>query len=339
MKQLPSLQSLKNTQQIAVFIPKKPFFGAMMVQFPFFLLLRKNFPEARICICANYDGAKLFLTYDLADEVKYYGRKVSKKNSIVRELRRLKPDILINLRYRSEKTHLYSSLISSKVKVGFTPKNSLYNSIYQFTAPFLYTQYIALNYLDVLKGLGVDTQNSFLLFQALSSKAIPFQNRGKEYKNLVTFMPGGGEGEYKRWGIENFCELGKILIKEHNAHLVFVLGNQEKDLVDKIKGDFHHSDSTILVSASVYDIIDITLKSNVVVANDCGPSHIAQIGLANYMSIWGWLEERNPLEILGLWFLPTKNSLAIVPPYPQKDIKKITSDQVYKYAKVFLKPK
>jgi len=151
-------------------------------------------------------------------------------------------------------------------------------------------------------------------------------------------MAGGGEGEYKRWGIQNFLGFCKLIQKKYSdTHLIFILGDAEKQLIPEIQQNLLPETYSLLVSVSIYELIQTVKQADLVIANDCGPSHIAQMCGTNYISIWGWLKERNPLEIMGLWYLPTSSSMAILPPFPKKNIKDIPPEQVQNYASAFLK--
>jgi len=326
----------QNIQNIIVFIPNKPFFGAMLVQFPFFLTLRHSFPKAKIYICANYDEAKLFLDYELVDDIFFYSKKVEKVSFSIQRLNALKPDLLINLRHKSEKVHWYCQFIRARIKISFTPKLSVFHRIYFDTIPFQNSTYIAFNYLRVLEKLGLDITLSFELFKQLGHKHI--KNKRFLAQNNIVLMAGGGEGEYKRWGIQNFLEFCKLIQQKYSdSHLIFILGNSEKQFIPEIQKCLLPDTYSLLISASIYELIHTVQQANLVVANDCGPSHIAQMCQTNYISIWGWLEKRSPLEIMGLWYLPTPNSMAILPPYPKTNIKDISPRQIQDYASIFLK--
>jgi ADP-heptose:LPS heptosyltransferase len=147
-------------------------------------------------------------------------------------------------------------------------------------------------------------------------------------KNPVCFMPGGIEGEFKRWGIDNFIALYNALETDGSADFVyFVLGSDEKEYVSVIESVLSPDNHAILMNGSLADIVAVVDAVTCTVANDCGPSHIAQLLRVNYVALFGWKYE-NPIKTMQEWFYSTRNSIALLPDERERDIKTIPVTKV-----------
>lgn len=284
-------------KKIAILAPNKEFFGATIVQLPFYQSLRKAYPTAQIVVWSSVKATRILGAYELCDKV-----VDAEKNGLiafVKSLWQFSPDCIVNMRPYSEKTALTMALVPAKKKIRFRTKR-------KGTGVFQNTQiYIAYSYLDLLEPLGIPQDRNFEYFHEIIAKsdyAIP-----KDQKNVV-FIVAGGE-RYKRWGIENFLELAQLLGRESYRYH-FVLGPDEPEYVELI-----HQRQLPYVEIhegkSVHDLGKLCVQSDLVVSNDCGPSHIAQLSHCKYLSLWGWGPK--PLfPRFSEWFYPHENSYTLM---------------------------
>src|SRR5689334_22077817 len=70
---------------IAVILPRKPFWGARIVQVPLFRALRERHPEARILLFASAEGGEEFVRWRLGDEVRPCEGNASLPGAVRRE--------------------------------------------------------------------------------------------------------------------------------------------------------------------------------------------------------------------------------------------------------------
>ncbi|WP_375559645.1 glycosyltransferase family 9 protein [Bernardetia sp. OM2101] len=337
-------------QKIAIFAPNKPFFGAILVQFPFFLLLREVFPHAKIKIWSPTGTSNLILNNNLADEIELYHKSKSYTRTL-RSLRSFSPDLLINLRHQSEVTHLLSAASGAKFRIGVV-SSKWQKSVYQHSIFNDTSCYRALLYLRVLEEL-LEKQNLYeipeIKFEdfknldsslSISKKENEEENtlfsiskiKLNEAENQICLLIGGGEGEHKRWGIQNFIALAKLILKEKpSTNFVFLVGSAEDEDLPFIEKELSSNQFQVFKNAEIPQLISILKQCQVTVANDCGPSHAAQMLEGNYISVWGW-EKQHPYQRIGEWFLSRENSSTIVAHY-QKSIKTISPKRVFSYVK------
>jgi ADP-heptose:LPS heptosyltransferase len=322
-----------NVKQLVVFVPNKIFFGANILQIPFFQHLRRGYPQARITIWSPEKASEMMLNLNLADELLIYNGWADYFR-ILRHLLKLRPDVVFNLRWFSEGINLLTGISLAKLRIGFhtsSPFRFLLNGRVQRNDQ----TYMGLFYLDLLKPTGI---NSLFFFEGIKRLDINSKLKIPDREHIICLMPGGGEGEHKRWGIHNFCKLGKLIINRFpQAYLIFVLGPNENNFINIISNYFKKSECMSLVNGSLGDIVRITKQSQITIANDCGPSHLAQMSGANYIGIWGWTNQ-HPLQRIINWTYPKPNSVHIVAEQGM-DIKKITAEEVLRVAHGFLKYK
>ena len=320
----------ENVRKVVVFVPNKIFFGANILQIPFFQHLRDGYPNAHITIWSPEIASEMMLNLNLADELLIYNRWVHYFR-IFRHLLKTRPDIVFNLRWFSEGINLLTGLSLAKLRVGFN-SGSPFRFLLNVRVPRNNQTYMGLFYLDLLRPAGI---HSFFLFDGIKKLGNNSTLKIPVREQIICLMPGGGEGAHKRWGIHNFCKLGKLILKRFpQAYLIFILGPNENDYVGVISDHFIESEHMILMKGSLADIVKISKQSKVTVANDCGPSHLAQMSGVNYIGIWGWTNQ-HPLQRIINWTYPKPNSIHVVAEQGM-DIQHIQANEVYRAVYGFL---
>ena len=89
--------AVASSSTIAVILPRKPFWGARIVQVPLFRALRVRYPESRIVLFASADGADEFVRWRLGDELHEDEGRAGLPGAVRRE----HPEMVLNLRRKS----------------------------------------------------------------------------------------------------------------------------------------------------------------------------------------------------------------------------------------------
>lgn len=297
MKQVP--------EKIVVLSPNKPFFGHILLLIPFFYYLRKKNPRSEIVVVSPVLNISLLCELGLCDRLVIYERR--KKLSLFRYLRAEKPGQIFNLRPYSFGNQLIVSLFFGARKVGF---KSGFGSAwcYQSSIGYNTSIYKSMLYLSLLKSEKARA-NPFEFFQSL-----PIQNHLELPQRYICMLPGGGEGEHKKWGIENFLKLAYQLSRKVDVQFVFILGSAERAEKEVIEASLVASLCRVLMIPTIAEISQITKGSLVTISNDCGPSHIAQMNGSRYVGIWGW-EKQHPIKRMSEWSYPTDRAIHVVAEY------------------------
>lgn len=171
------------------------------------------------------------------------------------------------------------------------------------------------------------------------------KNEIKENEIVIGFHPGCATLKNhikRRWEPEKFAELGKKLIKDHNARILIFGGSDENELKDKISS-LINSEKVIIVSAeSLTESTAIMKRCNVFVTNDSSQMHIAAamglkvvaiVGPTNQNYIYPWKTDHQivtlNLDCAPCFFYSPRPLICNRDDLKFKCIKELTVDMVY----------
>lgn len=288
---------------VAVLLPNKPFWGARIVQVPFLRALREGHPDSRIVLFAPAPGADEFVRWRLGDEVIPVGGRVSLPSA----LRRQKPHLVFNLRRKSTASCLAAGFSRSR-RVGFDSgllSRLLDERVKYDASVYLASRYVAL--LDPSVRGGRDGR-TIGIFTSWMNERIERERKGRRATGLepattpvprAVLLPGAGRPE-KRWPIARFLALGRALGSELGEKPILVIGPRERGLLDEIPPD---SGVEIREGLEAGALMRILAAAPITVANDCGPSHFAQLSGRRFVGLYraGWSTVED-------WFLDKENS-------------------------------
>jgi ADP-heptose:LPS heptosyltransferase len=240
-------QSVSRTKNIVVFLQNRDFFGAQICHIPFLEALRKVYPGRKIHLVSKHKISYLFKELGLADEVILESGKVE----LASRYFALAPEITLNLRRQSGFVNTLVGLGSVQTKIGFASPIS--RKLFTRTRTHETGVYRAQNYLRLLDREMEETHFS----------------EGNE----ILIMPGAG-GEHKIWPLANYLDVARVLSARHPVLKIgFVLGAKEKGMREAIA----QSGFAVYDNLDIRTLVGTVKRAKCVIANDCGPSHIAQI--------------------------------------------------------------
>jgi ADP-heptose:LPS heptosyltransferase len=289
-------------KKIVVISQNRGFFGAQIVHIPLLRALKELHPESKIYFFSKNSISSILLSLGVIDELI---KEESKKAFFVNYIK-INPDITINLRGKSL-FHILSIIIfNRKTKIGFS--GFLSNLFFDVSKKSNTSIYRAKNYLSLI------------------DKEIPYKVLEKQKK--VIMIPGAG-GDYKMWSINNYINLAELIKSSFfGFEITFVLGEKEKKLNSLLKN------YTVYLNRSVNDLFDLIEDSSLVIANDCGPSHIAHISDVNIITILS--NELNDAKGITNEWVNTGEKCCVIKAVESKSINSITVDTVFKEAKKIL---
>ena len=259
--------------KIVIFMQNRNFFGAQIVHIPFLKLLRKKFPESKITLFSKVSMSQLLVDLGFADELII---EKSKKNTLQKYID-IKPDISINLRKQSLFINALLSFCTFKKKYGYT--TFVTKLFFTHTIPYDTKVYRAQNYLNLF--------NEELNYEPTA------------FSQDILIIPGAGDA-YKVWNLESYIEVASYLQKSYPlCKVIFVLGEKEKDFLPQLEGRFE-----IYFNLEITTLYTKISQAFFVLANDCGPSHIAQInGVKNLILFSDAFGSAH--ETIKEWFNPS----------------------------------
>lgn len=260
-----------NVKTIAVFVEKKPFFGAIIVHIPFLHALRRLYPGVRIIVLSPAPSMALLAESGAADDFILYDWSFL---GMVRTLRRLAPELVFVLRPASRGLDL--AVAASRVPESVSFYSRLGRLLYSRVEPQNSGIYRARKYLTLImkKGAaGAAPLDSWFRAAAQRGK----RSAGAPGRALAV-LPGGGGGDFKRWGEGRYFELcGKLSAQDPELRFTWVLGPQEAGLEEKITRSGLAAKSQVLMNAGLPDLAAAAFASAGAVGNDCGPGHLFQM--------------------------------------------------------------
>lgn len=310
--------------RIAIFIPARSFYGDTILLIPFFQNIRAQYPQCKILVFSPAQTINVLNQLQLFDDVFIYDKK--KVGTTLKPLLVFKPDVIFNFRTSSAPQNIICFRCKGAIKIGIRP-SILFSFIYHHKPKIDHNMYRALFFLKLLENplfkphFGMQKVKELALFEK------PLSQDFNKYLNIC-LMPGGGAGEYKRWGIHNFIELAKLIKTIYNhAFFHFVVGSQEVEDMKILNQSLDQQSYKIYMNEKIPLLLRVVEICRLTIANDCGPSHLAQMTGANYLGVWGWINQ-NPIEKIAEWSQLSNTSQHILADQGL-DIKTLQPEKVY----------
>lgn len=137
----------------------------------------------------------------------------------------------------------------------------------------------------------------------------------------IVFIPGGGSGAFKRWAWQHYVRLADLLKKSlgNSTTFTFVLGPDEKPERERLRA-LHRGDFRLEFGRSIPELACLMLSARLVVANDCGPSHLAHGACVPYVGIFNAPNSE--------WFWQRSYTRDVTPDNGTENINTITPERV-----------
>ena len=258
----------------------------------------------------------------LADELQIWPSILGRQYRLIR---RLGADMLLTLRPVSIFIDLLVGASRAPVRTGY--RTAISRLLFSCTAPRDLAIYRPLNYLRVVDALGVQPA----LAELLRGGGAPFHCAALDPDGEFYCLMPGGIPMHKRWGIDNFLALAaRIRADRPAARFLFVLGPNEGYAHQAIRESATAAANVILDTPSLATIARAVLASRVTIANDCGPSHVAQLLGRPYVGLFA--NHRGQAEGLAReWFFPRPGARWLSAP-AGASITTVTVETVYGHA-------
>ena len=315
--------------------------GDVILALPAFEALRQKFPAAKLTALVGKSSAMIARLAGVFDEEIIVDRvalrdggklrSVNEIRRLVKEIRRRKFDFIIDLHSLSE-TNLLGFLSGSKSRLYAHRENRSLDFLGKFPAKPPAedkSKHITDRYLEVLTPLEITDAPRFVEIKPKKTdiefvkNLLKKQNAGTE--NLVGIFPGAGHPS-RRWSLENFAELSKLLTETENPPQIIVfLGPEENDLRGPVEKKFP-GETVIFDKLTIPELLAAASCLRVLVSNDTGVVHIGAIAGAGLVLV---MDERAPVT-----YLPLTEKIRVV---RSGTIDKIPVEEVFRATESFLK--
>lgn len=256
---------------IAVFVENRPFFGALLVHIPLLHALRARHPGARIVLLAPFEQASLLVKLGCADEVVPYARG---SFDVFRKVRHLAPDAIVQLRPASRGLDFAAGLQRAPERLGFDSflGRRLYTrAVFHDTSIYRPRKYLTL--LESREAALAAPLGDWFRAEIARTGAAAAGGR-----DTLAILPGGGAGDFKRWGLASFLALAtRLAAREPALSFAWVLGPQETELAGAVRSSPLAPRSRYVVDRPVAELAALAFAARGAVGNDCGPGHVFQM--------------------------------------------------------------
>jgi ADP-heptose:LPS heptosyltransferase len=288
-------------KKIVVIMQNRNFLGAQIVHIPVLLELKKMYKESKIIIFSKHKVSNILLDLGIVDKL------IIEENQFKTFVKYLSinPQITINLRKKSILWILINSFFNFNSRIGF--KTFISNLF--FTKTFKYNSkiYRAQNYLNLIE------------------KNLEVESFDKVERILI--IPGAG-GNEKIWNIENYVELANKLKNLYNGfEVAFLLGLKEQNLIQSIENNHF----ALYFNKEITFVKNIIQTSSIVIANDCGPSHFAQISDVKTFILYT-NEKGDANDVISEWFNKMGNKFYIIGK-EYENMNSLTAENVFELIK------
>lgn len=287
--------------------------GDVLMTTPMLRALKQHFPDAFIGVSVMGFAQTIILKNNKnVNSIINLGAKemqgVKGTIKLTKHLRKGKYDYAIWNDIAERRNFFTASYLAGiKNRIGFDRSSATREKTYRYfvklltvALPFTLGEKLRtqLN-LDILETLGIyntDLSYDLPMPQKTAGKQLP-----KPTKTTVGIHAGcDGRAELKRWDLENFIALGKLIQNELNFDVKFYIGPAEKHMVPFLKDDF-----ILAENMPLEDVIEDISNCHYFISNDSGLAHIAAAFSVPAMVLFG---PTIALEhVLPTRFLPVHN--------------------------------
>lgn len=268
--------------------------GDVIFSTPFIKAIRDAYPDGYIACLLHPRCAQILKGSPRIDEIIIYDEEGQHKGIIgklilILYLRKIHFDMAFIL-HRSFTRALLTFLAGIKERIGYPTKNR---------GPLL-TRTIGLPeeevhkveyFLGLARGSGIkvhETSYEFFVQDADRQSVEKFLKRHSvaDEDRLIVLCPGGNWPP-KRWPKENFAKLADMLTEGLNAKIVLSGAKKDIELVEDIKGMMKKVPIISCGETTLKELGALLERSDLVVANDSGPMHLAVAMKSNVIALFG----------------------------------------------------
>ena len=307
-------------KQVVVFIRSMKFLGTQIVSYPLLYQIKQFWPDCHLRVVAQDDVGKHYLSLPWVDEFV----RANSLGEVFAAMRR-QDDLLIVLHFASDKYGVAALLKRPRIRLGFKNRR-ITDFVWTHSHPKNFGEYMGLGNLRVLAAYrdfdpANAARNAICALAHLAQSVVAPAD--------VVLMPGGGAGDWKRWPIQKFVELADALkskLVENKVCTVapkfcFVLGPDEAGEYAWLQS-LGRDDFVFLMTQPIFEISKAVMQARLIVANDCGPSHLAQFSGKPYVGVF---HEPN-----REWFWARETSEDVIPADGTTEIGHVAVDDVFK---------
>lgn len=226
---------------------------------------------------------------------------IKKFISLLRDIRAKRFDTAIDLSL-SRQFGFITWLIGISRRIGPNYKKRGFFLTDKVDIPGYNDKHIVEYYLSLLDLIKLKPTANYLMLYITDedrewAKDFMASNGIKEGDLIIGIAPAGGASwgkgaGIKHWEKEKFAEVADRLVEKHNARVIILGSEAEKDICGSVKNNMKNPVIDACGKTTLLQFAALTGMCNLVIANDGGPLHIAVVMGARTVGIFGPVDEK-----------------------------------------------
>ena len=270
--------------------------GETILMTPVIRAMRQAFPDAHIACMIDSIRTDLVRANPNLDEVIPYESSIPK---LIYGMAKRSFQLAVVLQ-PTFRLVLHTFLAGIPYRIGFET-NSGGKRLLHLAVPNNTNQHETARYLDVVRLLGIEPNSDepeVFVDRKSQAWASEFLCNAKINSNLllIGLNPGAGT-TYRRWAVEKFAEVGKLLQAEYQAQLLIMGGPREADLPLELAA-LISGRTTVITDTTPMQLASIIQKCDLFISNDTGPMHLSTAIKTTTVALFG---ASNPVQWAPIW--------------------------------------
>jgi len=268
--------------------------GDLLHTLPALKALRKKFPAAQVTVMVSPGLESLIQGTPYADNVQVFDRAKHK--------RRLKDFIEFAMRLRDEQYDLFidmqPSLRSMVLRLMSNARHTLVYRKQKRSRAGERRLHATENFLETLRPLGIDSSVESIELQVAAEvhtkidRFLIARNINGDRPLIALNCSVGAARPARNWFPERFAALADRLIDELDAQVIFVGGNEDRELVQRVLADMRNKAVSAAGDLSIPESAALLAGCKCLVSADTGPLHLATAVQTPVVGLFGSTDPR-----------------------------------------------
>jgi lipopolysaccharide heptosyltransferase II len=268
--------------------------GDLLHTLPALQALRNKFPAAQVTVVVSPGSESLIQGTPVADRVLVFDRAKLK--------RRLKDFIRFALRVRDERYDLFidmqPSLRSMMLRWLSGARQKIVYRKQMGSRTGERRLHAAENFLETLRPLGIDSSVDYIELQVAADvrtnidRALRARDINDDKPLIALNCSVGAARPARNWFPERFASLADRVIDELDAQVIFVGGNEDRELVRRVLADMRNKAVSFAGDLSITESAALLARCRCLVSADTGPLHLATAVQTPVVGLFGSTDPR-----------------------------------------------
>lgn len=248
--------------------------GDIILTTPVLRVLAENFPKAMLDVMVGPKGVELFRRHPAVFKVINYDKheSVNNKRKLVQKLRRVKYDLIVDMR-----NSLFPFLVGAKYRTNpvAVPPKTLRHKKRQ--------------HLWKLTSIGLNAKDAdfYVHIPEEDREYVEKMMAGLDRSKSIVAISPGAMSDVKKWPKNNFSRLASKLIKELDAQVVMVGDALDASLIRDIVDASNEDIIDLSGRTTLCQLASVLKKSDLLITNDSAPLHLAEAVGTRVLAIFG----------------------------------------------------